>query len=234
MDQFHKNLKHDKFVEQVGELSHFATDHRSQVVKYAGAAVLVLALALGAYWYSSHAAEQRQAELTQALRIQTANVAAEAASGDFVLNFKTQAEKDAAANKAFSELASKYGNKTEGIVAKIYLGIIASDAGKAAEAEKYWQDAANSGDKPLASQAKLSLASLYSSQGKTAEAEKLLRSIMDNPTPLVSKEQATISLARVLAKTRPDEAKKLLEPLRSERSAVSRMALTALAEIPGR
>ena len=82
--------------------------------------------------------------------------------------------------------------------------------------------------------AKLSLAPIYSATGRQAEAERLLRSVVDKPTLFVSKEQATIALARLIAKNKPEEARKLLEPLRTERSAVSRAALAALAEISGR
>ncbi len=66
---------------------------------------------------------------------------------------------------------------------------------------------------------------------RQADAEKLLRSLIDDPTILVSKEQATIALAKVLAKKNPAEARKLLEPLRAERGPVSRAALTALGEM---
>ena len=52
-----------------------------------------------------------------------------------------------------------------------------------------------------------------------AEAEKLLRSLIDDPTILVSKEQATIALAKVVAKKNPAEARKLLEPLRAASAA---------------
>jgi hypothetical protein len=55
---------------------------------------------------------------------------------------------------------------------------------------------------------------------------------MDDPTVLVSKEEATITLARLLAKSNPVEARKLLEPLRAERGPVSRAAITLLGEIP--
>jgi hypothetical protein len=80
--------------------------------------------------------------------------------------------------------------------------------------------------------AKLSLAQLYASEGNLPEARKLLQSLIDNPTGLVSKEQAIITLAHVLAPSDPQAARKLLEPLRgSERPAVSRQALTALSEL---
>ncbi len=59
-----------------------------------------------------------------------------------------------------------------------------------------------------------------------------LRSIIDDPTILVSKPQATITLAKIVAKKNPAEARKLLEPLRAERGPVSRAAITALGEMP--
>ncbi|MGH9555974.1 MAG: hypothetical protein ACRD2Y_09155, partial [Terriglobales bacterium] len=69
-------------------------------------------------------------------------------------------------------------------------------------------------------------------QGKIAEAEKLIRGVMANPTVMVSKEMATVELARVLVKTRPADARKLLEPLRIERTAVSKAAITTLGDLP--
>ena len=80
--------------------------------------------------------------------------------------------------------------------------------------------------------AKLSLAQLYASEGNLSEARKLLQSLIDHPSGLVSKEAAIIALAHILAPSDPQAARKLLEPLRaSERSAVSRQALTALSEL---
>ena len=79
--------------------------------------------------------------------------------------------------------------------------------------------------------ARFGLSQVYAAQNKTAEAEKLLRTLADNPTSVVSKDQAQLSLARVLAKSNPAEAKKLLETLKAGPSAVSRAALSAQAEM---
>ena len=62
--------------------------------------------------------------------------------------------------------------------------------------------------------AKLSLAQIYAAQGKQAEGEKLIQSVIDHPTELVSKESATIALARLVAPTDLPRARKMLEPLR--------------------
>jgi hypothetical protein len=48
----------------------------------------------------------------------------------------------------------------------------------------------------------------------------------------VSKEQAAVALARAIAVSKPAEARKLLEPLRTERPAISQLAITLLSELP--
>jgi hypothetical protein len=68
--------------------------------------------------------------------------------------------------------------------------------------------------------------------GRQADAEKLLRALYDKPTTFVSKEQAAIALARAISTTKPAEARKLLEPLRTERPAISQAAITLLSQLP--
>jgi hypothetical protein len=78
----------------------------------------------------------------------------------------------------------------------------------------------------------VALADIYRAQGKIAEGEKLLRSLIEKPTDFVSREHATILLAELIKDSRPEEARKLLEPLRTSRSVISRHSLTVLAELP--
>ena len=100
------------------------------------------------------------------------------------------------------------------------------------EALKTFQSIMDTAPDPYNSVAKLSMAQIYASQGKTDEAEKLLRQLVDKPTMFVSKEQATLDLAQLIAKKNPAEARKLLEPLSaSPRSAVSRAAVAAMGSI---
>jgi hypothetical protein len=143
-----------------------------------------------------------------------------------------QARSDAA-NKAFSDLIAKFPGSAEAQVGNYYLGVIAADLGKVSDAEKYFKTASGGGDRDYASLAAFSLAHLEVSLGKPAEGERLLRALIDKPTVFVSKDQAIIALAKMIAPVRPNEARKLLEPLRtSKSSAVSRTALTTLAEFP--
>lgn len=230
MDSAHrKQLKHDKFVDQVGHSVEYAAEHRDQVIKWGGVAVVLLLVAIGVYWYTNYQKGVRQAALNDAMQTYEAGIGD---GGQFLKSFPNQAEKDKAVIQKLSDLAGKYGGKEEGQIARYFLGLFYADKGNLSEAEKNLKPVADSGEEPYASQAKLSLAQVYHSLGKTADAEKTLRSLINDPTILVSKEQATITLAKVLAKDKPAEARKLLEPLRAERGPVSRAAISALGEIP--
>jgi predicted negative regulator of RcsB-dependent stress response len=100
------------------------------------------------------------------------------------------------------------------------------------EAEKVYKDVIDSAPAAYASVAQLSLAQIYVGEGKTADAEKLLRALMNKPTVFVSKEQATLALTEILAKTDPAAAKKLLDPLRqSPRATISQAAITQSGEM---
>jgi len=57
--------------------------------------------------------------------------------------------------------------------------------------------------------------------------------VIDHPTALVSKDEATLALGQLIGRSDPARARKLLEPLRSSpRAAISRAAISAAAELP--
>jgi len=231
VDRVHRHeLKHDKFVEQVGHTVEYAAEHKQQVVRWTLIGVAALFVILGAYWYTRYQAGQRQDAFREAIRVQEAQVGQ--TSSPFFTTFATEAEKQKAVDKAWNDLANNYSGSAEAAIAHYYMGVNAADRGNTQEAEKHFKQVADSGKDAYASQGTLALAQIYESTGRTAEAEKLLRGLIDDPTIMVSKEQATIALAKLLSKTRPADARKLLEPLRTERGAVSRAAITLLSEMP--
>jgi predicted negative regulator of RcsB-dependent stress response len=226
-----KELKTDKFAQEFGHSVEYMAEHRKQLTRYAIIAVAIAAVALAIYGFQRYREGERQDALKAALRVQDAIIGPAAPEG--MLSFNTQQEKDAAVAKAMTDVATHYAGSREAAVADFYLGSMAADKGNLAEAEKRFKAVADGGDKNYSSLAKLSLATIYGSEGKRAEGEQLLRSVVNNPTVFVSKEQATIALAKYLAPYNPQEARKLLEPLRGDaRGAISRVALSTLSAIP--
>lgn len=228
-----KDLKTDKFAEEVTHTVEYLGEHRRSLMLWGGIALGVIVIVLGVWMWRSHSHTKRQELLTEALRIQNANIGGETGN-PFLLTYPSQEERDKAATKAFQEIISKYPGSAEANVSRYYLGIIAADQGRIADAQKAFEEVAAKADKETASLAKLALAHVLRAQNKLPDAEKLLRELIDHPTTLVSKEQATIALGRLLADVNPAEARKLLEPLRASRGPVSRAALNALGEISTR
>jgi predicted negative regulator of RcsB-dependent stress response len=225
-----KNLKSDKFAQEVTSIWDWTAEHKIEVLRYGSIAVAVVLIAAGIFYYMRYQANTREEALAAALRIDNAGVGANPQPG--MLNFNTQDEKDKAWQKAFTELASKYHGTPEGAIAQIYLASAAADKGNLAEAEKRYKDVLDNAPKAYASMAGVALAQVYEGEGKNDQAEKLLRDYVTHPTVTVSKDEATIQLAMLIAKKNPDEARKMIEPLRTSMStAVSRAAVQALGDI---
>jgi predicted negative regulator of RcsB-dependent stress response len=225
-----RELKTDKFAVEVEHSVEFVAEHKKQVMMYGAIAVAVALIVAGIVYYRDRQHSTRQEDLAKAMEIMQAPVSAGAPPGQVF--FTSEALKSAAAGKAFKEVYDKYAGTPEATVSASYLGAISTDLGKLADAEKYFKQVADSGDPNYSSMGKLSLAQIQLSTGRSAEAEKLLRSLYEQPTRFVSKEQAAVALARAIALSKPAEARKLLEPLRTERPAISQVAITMLAELP--
>ena len=225
-----KNLKTDKFALEVSHTFDFLSEHRTETIRYGSAGLAVILLTVGIYFYRSHQQSVREEALAQAIRIDDATVGANANQAN--LHYNTDEEKVKARTKAYGDISGKYRGTQEGAIAALVLAADAADAGKMDEAEKRYRDIVDSAPKLYSSLAKLSLAQVYAAEGKVALGEKVLRDLIAHPTLMVSKEQASIALGRILATTNPAEARKILEPLRTERSAVSQAAVAALGDIP--
>jgi len=226
-----KELKRDVFALEVGQTVEYLELHRRQFILYGSAALAVVLLAAGYHYYSKNQRAVRQRELAAAMKILDAAIGPPSGRPN-VITYPTQEARASAATRAFTELARKHQGSEEALTARYFLGTVAADQGKLDEAANAFQEAARSGNEDRASLAKLALAQVYRAQGKIPEAEKLLRELMAHPTGLVSREQATIALAQLLADTRTEEARRLLEPLRTRPGAVSRVALTVLGNLP--
>jgi predicted negative regulator of RcsB-dependent stress response len=225
-----KELKSDKFALEVEHTVTFFEEHQKEIIRYGTIALAVIVLILGYTIYSRRQHTQREQALARAIQVQESPVGPP--SPGVNSSFPTQEVKDQVALQAFSEVQKRYPGSMEGAVAEYYLGAIKADQGTLAEAEVNFKSVADHADAKYSSLAKLSLAQIYFSDGRTDQGEKLLRDLMANPTIYVSKEQATVTLARFLAHSKPAEARKLLDPLRAQKGAVGQVAVQLYGELP--
>ena len=228
-----KKLKQDEFAQDVGLTVEFLNEHRPQALRYGVAGLAAVVLIVGLVVWFRHRGAERQGALTAALQGWQTQVGP-GEDGMDRRPFPTEEAKQTAVLKAFSEVAAKYSGSNEGAVAEYYLGSSAANSGKLAAAEVAFKEVIDSGNANYASLAKLTLASVYQSEHRQGDGEKLLQSLIDSPSDFVSKEQATIALARYVAPTDPERARKLLTPLRTARPAISRLAAEDLNALPSK
>jgi predicted negative regulator of RcsB-dependent stress response len=227
-----KELKQDNVALKVGETFDFFSKYRQQIVRYGGAAAAVAVIVAGVFYYRSAQHDVREQMLADALALQSAPVGQAPPNGG--PSFPTDTAKKDAVTKAYAKIIAEHGGSEEAYSAELTLATMDADDGKMADARKKYQDVGDHAGAGFASLAKLSLAQLDFAENKTAEAQSLLKYLQDHPTDLVSKTQATYTLARGLAPTQPEEARKLLLGVASEKSDVAQIAVTALQDLPAK
>lgn len=140
MDRQHRHdLKHDKFVDEVGVWSGRARQNQRLLLMIAGAVVTIAILAFGIHFYRSNRESRAQQALASAIETAEANVAgtpSNPAAGEPAPKFKTELERDAAAEKEFKALRDNFSGTDAADVAGLYLARIAAGKGDAAGARK--------------------------------------------------------------------------------------------------
>ncbi len=225
-----KELKTDRFALEVEHTVTFFEEHQKELIRYGAIGIAVILLIFGYSWYARHQHAVREEALAKAIQVQESPVGPPTPGQN--QNFPTQDAKDEVALKAFGDLQSQYSGSEEGEIALYYLGSIKADQGKLAEAEKNFKEVADKGNAKYASLAKFALAQIYFADGHDAQGESILNDLIAHPTIYISKEQATIYLARFIGKKKPAEARKLLDPLRSQQGAVGQAAVQAYTDLP--
>jgi TolA-binding protein len=143
--QQRRDLKHDRFVDEIGSWSTSARENQRLLLTITAAAVVIAVLAYGIYFYRSNHEEKAQVALGQAMEtIESPLLPAPGAQAQPGAKYKTEGERMAAAEKQLKAVEAGYGGSDAADVASLYLARIAADKGDLAGArtrlEKYIHD----------------------------------------------------------------------------------------------
>jgi len=128
--QQRRDLKHDKFVDEIGSLSSRARENQRLLLTIAAAAVIIAVLSYGIYFYRSHHEQKAQVALGAAIEtIESPLLPAPGAQPVPGAKFKTEPQRTAAAEKQFKDVEASYGGTDAADVASLYLARIAADKG---------------------------------------------------------------------------------------------------------
>lgn len=210
-------LKQDKFAERTADAVHWTVEHRSKIINISIAVAVILALALGGWWYMNRREAQAQVALGQALLINSSPLRPESIPADpNVPSFTSVAERAKAAKEAFNKVADQYGSTRSGQFAQYFAALAEQDLGNTQAAEQQLKATADSRNADVASLSKFALSTLYGSSNREADAVRLLKELIDKPTMSVPKVTAQLQLAELYEPKQPQEARKIYEQIAKE------------------
>jgi tetratricopeptide (TPR) repeat protein len=202
-------LKEDKFVLATQSGASWVGEHRSSVIRWTIAAVVVLLLVVvGLVVYTQRSASA-EAALGAAQDIYSAPLA-QAGVPAQKNSYASAADRAKAANAQFVQVASQYGWLSAGAKAHYFAGLTYEELGQTASAESQLKDAAGAWDSNLSSLAKFALAGLYHQSSRDAQAIDLYNGLIAKPTTGVPLYTAQLALADLYASSGKQEQAKAL------------------------
>jgi predicted negative regulator of RcsB-dependent stress response len=120
------------------------------------------------------------------------------------------------AEAKFRQLALTYPHTRPGQLAHYYAALSLEKLDNNDEARKWLQGMAEMHDADFAAMAKYALAELDAQAGKGEDAAKIYQQLIDKPSVLVPKPVAMLSLADYYSTTKPAEAARLYNEIKSE------------------
>jgi TolA-binding protein len=142
MDRTHRRqLKHDKFVDEMGSLSQRAKDNQRLLLALTAAAVAMALVTYGIYFYRSNRERKAQDALGEAIvTIDAPLVQPGSPQPNPLAKYKTNDEKIAAAEKQFKAVKTDYADTDAAGVAGLYLARIAGARGDVAGARMHLEE----------------------------------------------------------------------------------------------
>jgi predicted negative regulator of RcsB-dependent stress response len=232
-------LKQDAFsrvtIGAAEKTAHWSVEHRNTLAVAGIAAVVIVAVVVGGWYYLSRQDEKASFDLSQAVRTLDTPIrpAGTPAQPDFP-SFTSAKERSDSARKQFQAIVDKYPHTRTADMARYFLGVTSATAGDNTAAENNFKTVASTGSKELASVAKLALAALYGNTNRTKDAVALYQELISQPTASVSKVTAQLQLAELYqTSNQPLDAKRLYEQIKKDNAGPEavQIATEKLAEL---
>jgi len=150
MDRQHRReLKHDRFVDEIGTLSFKARQNQRLLLALTLGILAVGLIGFGIYFYRSNREQQAQAALGTAIDVVDSPLIQPVQPGqppqqqDPRARYRTDAERNKAAEDQFHAVQKNFSGTDAADVANLYLARMAGSRGEAATAKKLLQDFIN-------------------------------------------------------------------------------------------
>lgn len=204
-----KDIKHDKFVEDVGLAYGFVARNRSRLFLAIGALFLLAAVLTAVVLHRGRQTVAASGKLAEAIEIMEAPVALTPDQTSTGPQYKSEAEKLGKAEPLFKSIVDEYGSTDVADVASLYLARIAASKGNIDEArprlEKFIDE---HDDHVLASSAKYSLYEIRIAAGEGAQVAQEIEAELNDEKSLIPTDAALALLGRAHEQAGNDEKSK--------------------------
>ncbi len=196
MDRQHRrDLKHDRFVDELGVLSGKAKDNQRALAAIAGGALAIALIVYGFYFFRSNRERRAQDLLSTAIDTIESPIATPTAPNPEA-KYKSETERDAVAEKQFKEVKSQYGGTDASDVADLYLARIDAARGDVATARTLLQAFVNDHPKHLlVGSARYSLYQLRIENGEAPQVAKEIDGELTKTDPVLPADSLLVLLA---------------------------------------
>src|SRR5687768_8998204 len=203
MDRQHRqDLKHDKFVDEIGALSVRAKANQRGLLFIALGVIAIALIAFGWYFYSSN--QETKAQLALATAIETIEAPVgedpqqQQQQAPNAPKFKTPEERNTAAEKQFRDVQAKFGGTDAADIAGLYLARLAVTKGDPTTARKGLEEFIDDhGDHPLlGASARYSLYQLRIENGEAAQVATELTAELGKAEPALPGDALLVLLAQ--------------------------------------
>jgi TolA-binding protein len=194
-----RELRHDKFVDEMGSLSSRARENQRFLLTITVAVVVVALAAYGYYFYRNNREQQAQDALANA--IDTIDSPLLNAPGSQQpqqpgAKYKTEAERNVAAEKQFKDLESKYSGTDAADVANLYLARLDAGRGDVAGARKLLNAFIDEHPKHvLVGSARFSVYQIRIENGEAAQVASELQNEVNKSDPVLPADSLLVLLA---------------------------------------
>src|SRR5687768_2039820 len=198
MDRQHRHdLKHDKFVDEIGALSVRARANQRVLMALAGALLGIAIVAFGIYFYRSNREEKAQQALAIAIETSAGTIGETKPENSTAPHFKTEAERNAAAERLFRDVQAKYSSSDAADVAGLYIARMSVTKGDVKTARELLENFVDEhDDNILARSARYSLYQLRIENGEAAQVATELEAELAKAEPVLPGDSLLLLVAQ--------------------------------------
>ena len=198
MDRQHRHdLKHDKFVDEIGALSVRAKANQRLLLLLGAGVVAIAVIAYGISFYRGNREAQAQQALAAAMETNEATISAtkpENVTGPW---FKTEAERTAAAEKMFRDVQTNHSGTDAADIAGLYVARAAATKGDTKTARALLENfVSEHKDNVLVGAARFSLYQLRIENGEAAQVATELNTELGKSEPVLPGDSLLVLLAQ--------------------------------------